>query len=150
MSVILMTSRLTMALQYSTILWYCRGYRRAKLPIAIMIGLNFVASMFYLGLGFTFSGGNRSLYAIWFVITAIEIIVSVGLSLKWKVLSFQGTHLASRISLLTFILMGEGLCLVCLGVVRIVQNANSWSKSLVIPYAICCVLTTVRSPSNHW
>jgi len=128
MSVILMTSRLTMATQYGTILWYCRGYHHAKVPLAIMIGLNFVAGMIYLGLGFSFGGGQTALYSIWFIITAIEVLVSLGLSLKWDVLSFQGTHLASRVSLLTFILMGEGLGLVCLGVVRIVQNANSWSE----------------------
>ncbi|KAK0611378.1 hypothetical protein B0T14DRAFT_571276 [Immersiella caudata] len=131
MSVILMTSRLTMAVQYATILWYCRNYRRAKVPLACMIALNFVAGIIYLGIGFSFSGGNRALYSIWFVVTAVEVVISAVLALKWDVLSFQGTHLASRVSLLTFILMGEGLCALGLGVVRIVQNSNSWTPPTI-------------------
>jgi low temperature requirement protein LtrA len=130
LSLILMTSRLTMALQYASIWWYCRQYKNTKLPLGIMVGLNVVSGFVFLGVAFAFNGSNKALYSIWLVITAIEAIVTVGLSLKWEVLSFQGTHLAPRISLLTFILMGEGIAIVCVSVVRIVTNANAWSESL--------------------
>ncbi|KAK1750424.1 hypothetical protein QBC47DRAFT_310091 [Echria macrotheca] len=131
LSIILMTSRLVLAIQYATIWWHIRRYKNTKAPLGVMVGANFVAAMVYLGIGFGFYGGSTSLFATWFIITAIEAAIAVGVSYVWKVLSFSGTHLANRVTLLTFILMGEGVVSVCVSVVRIVSNANSWTSATI-------------------
>jgi len=122
-----MASRLTLAAEYGSILWYVRKYKSSILPMALMVGLNLIAAIIYLGVAFGFRDGDSKLYVIWFVMAGIETIISVAFSLKWKVLSFYGTHLVSRMSLLTYIFMGEGIVTVLSAVSKIVLNANSWS-----------------------
>jgi low temperature requirement protein LtrA len=122
-----MFSRLTMTAQYLTIMWNIRMYRAATVPIAMAAGVHFVAAVVYLGTAFGFQGGSSALWVIWIIVTVFEAVLQVVFSLKWTALSFRGTHLCQRISLLSFILMGEGIITVCLSVGRIVVNANQWS-----------------------
>lgn len=126
-AIILMASRLTMTTQYLTIMWNTRRYKTATVPIAMAAGVHFVAAIVYLGTAFGFQGGGSALWVIWIVMTVVEAVLQVAFSLQWTPLSFRGTHLCQRISLLSFILMGEGIITVCLSVGRIVVNANQWS-----------------------
>lgn len=127
-AIILMVSRLTMTAQYVTIMWNKRRYKTARIPIALAAGVHFAAAIVYLGSAFGFQGGGSALWVIWIVITVVEAVLQAAFSLKWTALSFRGTHLCQRISLLSFILMGEDIITVCLSVGRIVVNANQWSK----------------------
>jgi low temperature requirement protein LtrA len=95
-----------------------------------MVGMNFVAAIIYLGIFFGFKDHNTKVYVAWYVVSILEILATVGLSLRWKVLSFTGTHLINRMAMLTFIMIGEGVIVVAKGVGSIVVNADSWSKSL--------------------
>ncbi|KAK1828879.1 hypothetical protein QBC39DRAFT_288437 [Podospora conica] len=131
MGIILMTSRLTMTAQYLTIMWNTRRYKTTRLPIALAAGVHFVAALVYLGTAFAFQGGSGALWVTWMVVTALEMVLQVAFSLKWTSLSFYGTHLCPRISLLSFILMGEGIITVCLSVGRIVVNANQWTSPTI-------------------
>ncbi|KAK3318081.1 hypothetical protein B0H66DRAFT_475599 [Apodospora peruviana] len=130
MSLILTVSRFTLATQYGSILWHVRRYKTTHVPLGLMAGMNLASSIIYLGVAFGFKeSGTTSLWVVWFIITGIETILSVAFSLKWKVLGFQGTHLTTRMSLLTFILMGEGIITICSAVTKIVLNANSWTSA---------------------
>ncbi|KAH8881009.1 hypothetical protein GQ53DRAFT_520559 [Thozetella sp. PMI_491] len=131
MSIILMASRLTMAVQYGTILWHVRRYQKTFPPLGMMIGLNLATAMVYLGLNFAFTESNTNIYVAWYVIGAAELVSAAVLSLFWKVLSFEGTHLISRMSLLTFIIIGEGLIVVCSNITLIVKNADSWTSPTI-------------------
>lgn len=44
------------------------------------------------------------------IVSGIEVILNLGTTLmpQIKILSFEGTHLAERLSLLTLIILGEG------------------------------------------
>ncbi|KAK0714478.1 hypothetical protein B0H67DRAFT_489085 [Lasiosphaeris hirsuta] len=131
MSLILMASRLTMAAQYSSIMWHVRKFKNTNLPLGLMVGLNMVTAIIYLGVAFAFQDGNSSLFSVWYIFTGVEMVFTVGFSMRWKVLSFYGTHLVNRMSLLTYIFMGEGIITVLSAVTKIVLNANSWSSATI-------------------
>ena len=144
-----MVSRLLMVVQYATIIWHVRKYQKAKLPLSLMVGLHFVAAMIYLGITFRFRDYNSRVYIAWYIIAVLETALSVGFSLVWDVLSFKGTHLVNRMSLLTLIIIGEGIIVVCTNVTTIVKNPNSWSKSLK-PTNLFDAWLTNRSWRNDW
>lgn len=97
-----------------------------------MVALNLVAAFIYLGVAFAFKEtGTEALWVLWFVLTVAEVAITVWGSLRWEVLSFYGTHLTNRVSLLTFILMGEGIVTVCSAVAKIVLNANQWTSPTI-------------------
>ncbi|KAK5653641.1 hypothetical protein OQA88_8671 [Cercophora sp. LCS_1] len=131
MSIALMASRLTLALQYASIVWHTRAFKSSRLPLLLMVAANFVAAMIYLGLGFAFTGSNTGLFAVWFVLAAVEAVFTFGVGLKWKVMSFMKTHLVPRISLLTFIFIGEGVVAVCLSVTRIVSADSPFTSPTI-------------------
>lgn len=126
-----MVSRMLMVIQYATIIWHVRKYRHTKLPLLLMVGLHFVAAMIYLGITFRFRDYNSRVYIAWYIIAVIETALNVAFSLVWNVLSFKGTHLVNRMSLLTLVIIGEGIIVVCTNVTTIVKNPNSWSKSFL-------------------
>lgn len=54
MSLILMVSRLALAVQYSVVLWYVRGYKKVFMPLLLHVGILFISAMAFLGLAFSF------------------------------------------------------------------------------------------------
>ncbi len=126
-----MVSRLTLSVQYSVLIWHVRRYKKTHFPLALMAGINFVAGLVYLGITFAFKDTNTKIYIAWYIIGGIEVLATAVLSLFWKVLSFERTHLTNRMCLLTFIIIGEGIIVVCTNITLIVKNANSWTPPTV-------------------
>ena len=124
-----MVSRITLAVEYGSITWHVRKYRSTRLPIALMVILNIVAAFIYLGITFRFRDGRDShvIYA-WYITSVGEAVISIGLSWRWTALSFTGTHLIRRMSLLTLIVLGEGIVVIGAQVTTIVKNPESWSE----------------------
>ena len=126
-----MVSRLTLSVQYSVLIWHVRKYKKTHFPLAIMAGMNLVTGLVYLGITFAFKNTNTKIYIAWYIIGGIEVLATAVLSLFWKVLSFEGTHLTNRMCLLTFIIIGEGIIVVCTNITLIVKNANSWTPPTI-------------------
>ncbi|KAF2167609.1 hypothetical protein M409DRAFT_54194 [Zasmidium cellare ATCC 36951] len=102
-------------------LYFARNYKKVVLPMLLLVGTYFVAAMVYLGLYWTFhlnSTGENHTYIVWYVIAVLETILATAVSVVWRNLSFQGTHLVERMSLLTLIIFGEG----AIGIARACQN----------------------------
>lgn len=127
MSLCLMVSRAILAVQYASIVWHVRSYRRAKMPLALKSMGHFVFAMIYLGIAFCFADAKSHVYLAWYVLAVVETFLNIGLSLVFDVLSFKGTHLVNRMVLLTFIIMGEGVIILC-HAVHTVQQSKAWSK----------------------
>ncbi len=127
-ALILMVSRLTLAVQYLSVLWHVRKFRKTKLPLAIIAGTHIIAADIYLGLTFGFRDFNTGVYIGWYVVGITELTLNVGLGLSWDVISFHGTHLIHRMTLLTLIIIGEGVIVVCNNVSTLVTNSDAWSK----------------------
>ena len=138
-----MVSRLTLAVQYATVLWHVRKYRRTWLPLGLMVAANVVAALIYLGVAFSSNAQSSHSYLAWYILGGLEVVLTAGVALLWDVLSFDGTHLIGRMSLLTFIIIGEGIAVVCTYITLIVKQPEAWSKSLSPYYQGCN-----RSPAD--
>jgi low temperature requirement protein LtrA len=131
LSVILMISRLVLAVQYGTIVWHIRKYRHGAMAVAGIAVLHFVMAMVYLGITFRFEDGKNSrVFLAWYVLGILEALVNIFLGLYSKALSFNGTHLTERMTVLTLIIIGEGVMGVAKMVVLIVQN-DGWTSATI-------------------
>ncbi|QPC79571.1 hypothetical protein HYE68_010323 [Fusarium pseudograminearum] len=130
-SIILMVSRLALAIEYASILWHIRKFKKQALPMLLQIGLNFVLAMIYLGTTFRFTNHNSNVYITWYVLAVVEVVLTFALAYIFPVLSFQGTHLMKRMGLLTVIIVGDGIITICKSVVTIVENPDSWNAETV-------------------
>lgn len=118
-----MVSRLVLVGEYLQVLWFARyvscsseseaDFCRSRnknilIPIGIITAIYFIAAMIYLGLYWAFTPTSTTSYIGWYCVAPIETAAVTLVSTIWKSLSFSGTHLVERMSLLTLILFGEG------------------------------------------
>jgi low temperature requirement protein LtrA len=72
--------------------------------------------------------GHHDAYVAFYVVAVGEIGGNIIVSSIWKAASFKRTHLVQRMSLLTLIILGEGVIVVCKNIAkvsladRIIQN----------------------------
>ncbi|KAK2675654.1 Low temperature requirement A [Fusarium oxysporum f. sp. vasinfectum] len=131
MSIILMVSRLCLAVEYGSILWHVRKYKKQVLPMMLQIGLNFALAMIYLGVTFRFTDHNSNVFMTWYVLAGVELILTFAIAYIYPVLSFQGTHLMKRIGLLTVIIVGDGIITISKSVVTIVESPDAWNAQTI-------------------
>ncbi|KAJ6447087.1 sulfate permease [Purpureocillium lavendulum] len=132
MSLILMVSRLCLAVEYASTLWHVRKYKKARLPFYLQIALHVAAAAVYLGISFRFRVGERSrVYMTWYFISGAEAIGSILLSNLSPVVSLTKTHLMKRMTLLTVMIMGDGIVQVAKEVVTIVKNPDAWDSTTI-------------------
>ncbi|KAH8663550.1 bacterial low temperature requirement A protein-domain-containing protein [Tricladium varicosporioides] len=133
LAIILMFSRVILGLQYAIVLYHVWFYRNSKTPLVMVVGTNFVAALIYLGTLFAFKKGtNSKVYIVWYVTAILETTINVTISANWKVLSFEGSHLVQRMSLLTLIILGEGVIGICKSISTIVETEAGWTAPLVV------------------
>ena len=120
LSMILMASRLILFTQYSVVMFWLRGYKRAFVPIGVHMVTLFVAAMIFLGLFFSFtaSSGDNALPA-WYVVIGLESAIILLISGKYKFLSFRRTCIVERLGLLTLIILGEGVIGLCSSIQKV-------------------------------
>jgi hypothetical protein len=107
----LAVSRLTLSIRYSCIVWHIRRFKQGKWPLIAVAAINFASAWVYFGTTFRFrEGKNSRAFISWYVIIAVETILQVLLALRFKVLSFSGTHLTERMTVSTLFMIGEGTC----------------------------------------
>lgn len=106
LSLILMSSRGVLFLQYTSTLYFSWRYRTTRLPLMAVLVSLVLAACFYLGLAFAFSSGiSKDLYLAWYIIAVFEIGTNIAIAGRWHVLSFKGTHLTERMTCLTLIIV---------------------------------------------
>ncbi|KAM0563345.1 hypothetical protein ACHAPJ_001063 [Fusarium lateritium] len=151
MSLILMVSRLCLAVEYASILWHIRKYKKQILPMMLQIGLNFIVSMIYLGITFRFTDHNSNVFISWYVIAGVEVALTCVIACLFPVLSFQGTHLMRRLALLTVIFVGDGIITIAKSVVTIVVSPDAWdSQTIGIVTAASTIVYTVFLVYFDW
>ncbi|PGH08235.1 hypothetical protein GX51_01389 [Blastomyces parvus] len=140
MSLVLMTCRIILALQYASIVWYIKGYRRTVSPTLLVIITLLAAAMAYLGLAFTFTKTSGHLaFIAWYVIGAVEAVFMISISSFWRVLSFKETAIVERFNGMTLIVLGEGVVGMTKAATRVAQGATNIPKSsigLIISYIL--------------
>lgn len=137
MSLILMASRLALAIEYGSILWHLRAFKRTHLPFYIQMGIHFIAAMIYLGITWRFSDDKQSrVFIAWYVVGSLEAVLTLGLSLWFSILSLAKTHLMNRMSLLTIVILGESIVALAEKVVIVVEGPDAWGKSFERSYKL--------------
>lgn len=85
-------------------------------------------------LGFDKNKPHGYAYIAWYIIAGFETIANVIVTSRFKVVSFKGTHLVQRMTLLTLIILGEGIIVVCKSITEIVKNEDAsiaWSRATI-------------------
>ncbi|KAH6658975.1 hypothetical protein BKA67DRAFT_3027 [Truncatella angustata] len=132
LSYILMVSRLVLVIQYCTVLWHIRHYKKGKVHIAIAALVHFIAAVVFLGISFRFEEGRNSrVYIVWYIVAACEALIQLGFAKFFKVLTFEKTHLTERMTVLTVIILGAGITSIAKNVVLIVKNAAGWTSATI-------------------
>lgn len=126
-ALILMVSRLCLTVEYASILWHVRKFKNSHTPLYIQIAMTFSAAMVYLGITFRFRDENSHVFLAWYLVSIAEVLLTIIISNFWAVLSFTKTHLMKRMSLLTIIILGDGIVLMAQNVVTIVKTPDAWS-----------------------
>lgn len=136
LTLLLMASRLVLVLQHASAVWFTRKHRDTSKPLALISAVYAVAAAVYLCLYWSFprptssenplvslhendpedseqmnhaNVANRS-YIVWYVVAILETMAMIYLSMLWRrTIGFKGTHLVQRMTLLTLIILGEGL-----------------------------------------
>lgn len=96
-----MVSRITLFLQYSMTLMYSRKYKKTILPLLMVMGSTLMAAILYGALTPAFpeikmdAKGEpiavlSNVYLAWYIIAIIETILTVGVSMVMRVISFKG------------------------------------------------------------
>ncbi|RFU75351.1 hypothetical protein TARUN_6897 [Trichoderma arundinaceum] len=128
MSLILMASRLSLTIEYASILWHVRKFKNVHIPFCIQMSIHFIAAMIYLGITFRFDDQKDSrVFIAWYVVGAIEVLSTFGLSAFYSVLSLTRTHLMNRMSLLTIVILGESIVVLADKVIIIVEGPDAWA-----------------------
>ncbi|CAI6334022.1 unnamed protein product [Periconia digitata] len=141
-SIALAVSRLTLTVQYSVTLMYTKKYKKTVLPLSLVIVFTALAAVLYGGLYTAFPQmkfdetgeailQKSNVYIAWYVIAILETLLTVAVSCVWRVISFKGTHLVQRMSLLTLIILGEGIIVICKAISEIVKNDFLWSSAVI-------------------
>ncbi|RPB19771.1 hypothetical protein L211DRAFT_852886 [Terfezia boudieri ATCC MYA-4762] len=142
MSLTLMCSRLALGIQYGVATFYAFRYKHGILPLLIHTVTMVGAGCVYLGLYFSFLGGDSPhTYIAWYGIILIEVIAVMASSAIWKVVSFKRTHLVERLGLLTLIILGEGI-IVMLKAVNSVEKGSTYGRgwSASIFFIVACAV----------
>jgi len=148
----LMVSRLTLGLEYSAIFIQAWHYK-SRWQVAGMAFLNYLYGILYVTISTRFGDDNDRLFVSLYIICGgkpsinvtpsgksekadvtlieVEIIAVVMTAIFYPILSFQGTPIIKRLSLLTLIIFGEGITIACTNVTDIIDadGPEAWSKS---------------------
>ncbi|CAK1356117.1 unnamed protein product [Cercospora beticola] len=143
LSIYLMISRMMLVFQYIQYIWLNRRNKQAYLPISLITATYFVAAMAYFGLIWTFRSVEEEhhTYRAWYAIAIIETVIATTISSVWRNISFKGTHLVQRMSLLTLIILGEGVIALATKSQRIVQSEGALEfTASTVANIFCAVL----------
>ena len=145
-SLILMASRFVLALQYLSTLWFVRAYRQYYLPLALTSSIHFIAGVIFLRLHYMFPdnpGQTTIAYMVWYIVSILETIGILTISSIWRVITFDGTHMVQRMSLLTLIILGEGIIIISKALSSLVKSVYEISPGM-IGQIIAAVMIVVR------
>ncbi|RDA83517.1 hypothetical protein CP532_4151 [Ophiocordyceps camponoti-leonardi (nom. inval.)] len=127
LSAILAISRACLVIEYGSTLWHVWGFPRARMPIFLQITVHATAAVIYLGVTFGFTSNRDSKnYIAWYVVAAVETVATLLLSNISPVLDLSDSHLVKRMTLLTVMILGDGIIQLAKDVVTIVENPDAW------------------------
>lgn len=126
-SFVLMGSRFTLFFQYTVAFLYQRkGAGRKWLPQTTIMITTSGAAIIYGALAPALRA-NALVSVTWFFIGIVEIVVII----RAQSASAEDNHLVERMSLLTLIILGEGIIVVCKAISNIIKNSYIWTSPII-------------------
>ncbi|KAJ4364694.1 hypothetical protein N0V83_009291 [Neocucurbitaria cava] len=110
-AIVLVVSRVAIAIQYFVVLWQGRMFRQTLIPLGLSTTVHALAAVGYAITLIVFPKGAVGLeeQITWFIISIVEGLSIFLIAMVWRILSFKYTHLVERLQLLTLIIIGEGI-----------------------------------------
>ena len=145
LSLILVISRIVLIIQYGSVLFWIKGYKKAFTPILIQLAIFAVGAAVCLGLLFSFKSdaSNRPHFG-WYAVALFEAVVVFLSSSEWRVVSFKRTNLNERCGLLTLIILGEGIIVLTKAMNSVAKGENF--SAAIIAQIISAVFIIVIYP----
>ncbi|KAJ6783852.1 hypothetical protein PWT90_05480 [Aphanocladium album] len=133
MSIILAISRFNLVGQYAWMAYHVRRFRTTRIPLLVQTAIYTVAGAVYLGITFRFKEGNKHdhTFVVWYCVSVAEGFASLLLSNYSPILSLGKTHLMKRLSLLTVMILGEGIESIANKVLVIVKHRHAWDGTTI-------------------
>lgn len=127
-AVTLVVFRLTLMAQYCSVWHYYRGRKDSKKAFGAAAMTHFAAAMIYLGIAFRFDHyHNSKAHIVWYVVSAVEGLIQLGLAWKFEVLKLNGRKLPERLATLTIMIIGEGVAKISKNIFLLAENNQRWS-----------------------
>ena len=119
--------------------------------MALQAGFSFACSFVYLGVTFRFRDYNSRAFVVWYIVSTVELVFTTSSAAWFDVLTFTRTHLMKRLTLLTVIIIGDGVIVLARDVVTIAETPDAWSEHPDIHHhrSRALGLTLLRS-FKHW
>ncbi|CAO2653769.1 Nn.00g031800.m01.CDS01 [Neocucurbitaria sp. VM-36] len=110
-AIVLIVSRVAMAVQYAVVMWQGRMFRQTLVPLGLSTAVHAIAAV---GYAITLVVFPREAVGLEEQVTLFAISIAEGLcifliAMIWRIVSFKYTHLVERLQLLTLIIIGEGI-----------------------------------------
>ncbi|XMA16151.1 hypothetical protein WAI453_008942 [Rhynchosporium graminicola] len=142
LAIILMISRLVLALQYAAVAYDVWYYLNTRKPLCLVVGANVIAALIYFAtfFGFKEDKSHSRTFIVWYITAVIETTANIVISSRWDVLTFKGTHLIKRMSLLTLIILGEGIIAIAKSIAKITEKEDTWNGSLLLTTSTAVVI----------
>lgn len=109
-------------------------------PLLVHALLYGICAVVYLGLYWALNENSPQAYIAWFILAVFEFVVLTASSIIWRVVSFKGTHLVERMSLLTLIILGEGAISTARAVQTVAQSDGVLTFSGSVAAQIVCAV----------
>ncbi|KAJ4984599.1 hypothetical protein SVAN01_09921 [Stagonosporopsis vannaccii] len=109
-AVVLIVSRVSIAIQYAVVMWQGRMFRQTLLPLGLSTAIHVAAAIAYVITLVVYR--NRVVQeeqVIWVAIAIFEGLAVLFTAMIWRIVSFKYTHIVERLQLLTLIIIGEGI-----------------------------------------
>ncbi|CAG9950249.1 unnamed protein product, partial [Clonostachys rosea f. rosea IK726] len=111
-SVTMAFSRFTLATQYIVLFHQSRKFVDNRDSFLTATMTQFAPGLIYLTLGLSVDWsniyGNGAIFTMWWIVALFEMFIILAHSAVSETMTFEGTHIAERINLLTLIVIGEG------------------------------------------
>lgn len=128
--IILMTLRLALVVQYCTVYKFYRDRKDSKKAFAAAAVTHFVAAAIYVSISPRFDQlHNSRAHIVWYVVSAVEALIQLGLAWMFDVLAIKGPKLPQRLATLTVMILGEGVAKIGKNIFLIGENdGEPWSE----------------------
>lgn len=148
LALLMFGTRMLWIIQYGIVLYFVKVFDKTLVPMCLTMGVYFCAGIGFLA---TYIAGRHTWYVtgsagktdvrVWYVLIGLEACAIIGISMSWRILSFIHTHLVERLSLLSLIIMGEGI----IGLVKSTSysiqgmNVSIWKEGGIVGCGILII-----------